>query len=292
MAENTGLEGRVSGEMTPAQVKAEKKRLKAEKKNAKREAKKRAKEIENEASRLEDDEEVGGISVFLVTVVIVLIWLAILCLLVKLDVGGFGSNVLRPLFKDVPVINQILPAENGNLGSEIDQDALGNYSSMEEAVTYIRELELKLEQSTSSSQADEERVLELEKEVERLRTFENSQVEFERIKNEFYEEVIYTDQAPDVEEYMKYYEAIDPESAKELYRQVLEQNQTDEETKAYVETYSAMKPGEAAKIFEAMTDDLDLAADILRAMDTDSRGKIMGKMSPDIAASITKLMEP
>ena len=34
---------------------------------------------------------------------------SILCLLIKLDVGGFGSGVLAPAFKDVPVINKILP---------------------------------------------------------------------------------------------------------------------------------------------------------------------------------------
>ena len=28
---------------------------------------------------------------------------------VKLDIGGFGSSVLRPILKDVPVVNTILP---------------------------------------------------------------------------------------------------------------------------------------------------------------------------------------
>ena len=29
----------------------------------------------------------------------------------KMDVGGFGSNVLTPILKDVPVINKILPSK-------------------------------------------------------------------------------------------------------------------------------------------------------------------------------------
>ena len=44
--------------------------------------------------------------IILVTILIVLIWLAIFVLLVKLDVGGFGSKVLYPVLKDVPVINR------------------------------------------------------------------------------------------------------------------------------------------------------------------------------------------
>ena len=53
-----------------------------------------------------------------------------------------------------------------------------------------------------------------------------------------------------------------------------------------------MKPKEAARIFEAMTDDLDLAAKILGAMQPDDRGKILGVMDPEVAERITKIMEP
>ena len=42
----------------------------------------------------------------LIGVLIVITWLSVMCLLIKCDVGGFGSRVLRPVFKDVPVINK------------------------------------------------------------------------------------------------------------------------------------------------------------------------------------------
>ena len=48
----------------------------------------------------EEDDEEGSVSMALITMFIVIIWLAILCLLVKLDIGGFGSGVLKPIFKD------------------------------------------------------------------------------------------------------------------------------------------------------------------------------------------------
>ena len=58
----------------------------------------------------DDEEKVKGGTLWtiIVAVVIIAIWLVIFGLLIKLDVGGFGSTVLRPILKDVPVINRIL----------------------------------------------------------------------------------------------------------------------------------------------------------------------------------------
>ena len=88
------------------------------------------------------------------------------------------------------------------------------------------------------------------------------------------------------------YEAMDPETAELIYQQVVKQENYSAEIEEYAQAYSEMKPKEAAGIFEAMTDDLDLAAKILGAMQPDDRGKILGVMDPAIAARITKIMEP
>ena len=52
---------------------------------------------------MENTEEEEGssskLAVALVTLVIIIVWLAILALLIKWDVGGFGSTVMRPLLK-------------------------------------------------------------------------------------------------------------------------------------------------------------------------------------------------
>ena len=68
--------------------------------------------------------------------------------------------------------------------------------------------------------------------------------------------------------------------------------QEDEEVADYVKAYSEMKPKAAASIMESMTDDLELVAKILSNMKADKRGDILAAMSPDVAASVTKLMEP
>ncbi len=272
-------------------IKEERKKLKADEKKQKQEIKKRAKEISKREAEIEDEEDSGGgVSSFFVTVVIIFIWLAILCLLIKLDVGGFGSDILTPLLKDVPVINKILP-DSGD--TEVpEESAIGGYTSLKEAVDYIKVLELELEHAQEVNSYDSSELDDLKKEVARLKEFENMQIEFQRIKEQFYEEVVYSDKGPGPEEYQKYYQEMDPATAEALYKQVIRQLEEDEEVKNYAAAYAAMKPKEAAAIFEAMTDDLQLAARILWVMDSDTRGKILGVMDKTVAAKLTKIMDP
>ena len=260
------LNAEVDTKAEKKRLKEERKKIKADQKAQKKEAKQRAKEISAQEAQLAEDEDAGGVSVALVTIVIVIIWLAILCLLIKLDVGGFGSGVLAPVLKDVPVINKILP-EDAVVTTD-DEEAYGGYTSLREAVDYITELELELERAQTASNTDSEELEQLRAEIDRLQTFEDAQVEFDRIKTEFYEEVVYAEKGPGAEAYQKYYESMDPQ------------------------TYSEMKPKEAAAIFESMTDDLDLAAKILYQMSAEDRGKILGVMDPEVAARLTRIMDP
>lgn len=271
-------------------IKEERKRLKAEQKAQRKEAKMRARELADQEAEL--DQEGSSIPIFLTTIAIVGIWLLILCVLIKLDVGGFGSGVLTPILKDVPVINQILPSETpiGQEGEEEDEYA--GYTNLKEAVEQIKLLELQLEQVDLKSGTLEDENAKLKEEITRLMTFEASQVEFERIKTEFYEEVVYAEKGPGADEYQKYYESMDPATAEFLYKQVVAEAEESKEIQDYALAYSEMKPKQAAAIFEAMTNNLDLAARILKEMAADDRGKILGVMDAEIAAKLTKIMEP
>ena len=271
-------------------LKEERKKIKEEQKAQKKEAKQKAKEISAQEAKLSEDEEAGGVSVFLVTLVIVIIWIGILGLLIKLDVGGFGSGVLAPELRDVPVINKILPSDA--VVTTDDEESYGGYTSLREAVEYIKTLELELEQAQSASNVDSETLEQMQAEIDRLKTFEDAQVEFERIKTEFYEEVVYAEKGPGPEEYQKYYESMDPATAEYLYKQVVQQNEADSQIQDYAQAYAEMKPKEAAGIFEAMTDNLELAARILNQMSAEDRGKILGVMDADVAARLTKIMDP
>lgn len=265
-----------------AEKKAEKKAARAKKKEEKQ-AKKKEKEEENV-------EESGGsrLAVVAVTIAFIIVWLGIIALIIKADIGGFGSTVLQPILKDVPYINKILP----ETPEDEAVDAQYPYTTLDDAIARIKELELQLADAQTQSNSDSDYVAELEAEVARLKEFEEQQAAFEEEKTKFYQEVVFGDNAPDISEYRAYYESIDPANAEILYKQVIQQEEEDAQISEYASTYAQMKPKQAAAIMEQMTDNLELVAKILENMDASSRGAILGAMDSEIAARVTKIMEP
>ena len=285
---------------SPDDKKAEIARIKEEKKQLKEQAKELKKQRKAlEAEEADVDDEGGAFSVILVTVVIILIWLAILALLVKLDVGGFGSNVLAPVLGRVPVLNRILP--EGSIPEDMtvsgDNVMEGGYDSLEDAVDRIKMLETELAEAKQQAADADTTIEELTQEIARLKTYEDNQVEFEKIKDEFDNEVVFNSKAPDIDEYRKYYEEIDPTNAEILYKEVVKQEQITDEIKDYAKAYSQMKAKDAAVIFNStpLKNDLQLAAKILGVMNADARGSILaeiGKLDADLAGNITEIMDP
>ena len=166
-AEKEGMEGLDDKK----RLKEEKKRLKAEQKAQKKEAKRRARELDDQEEELEESSGGSG-PVVIVTFIIVVIWIAILALLIKLDVGGFGSTVLRPILQNVPVVNKVLPEEKMTVpGSGGEEEEYYGYTNLKDAVDQIRRLELELENAQSGNAGTESRIQELEAEIDRLRTF-------------------------------------------------------------------------------------------------------------------------
>ena len=271
-------------EMQMQQLKESKKQFKQEQKNQRKEAKKKAKELESQERELDEQIDGSSASVVIVTLFIILIWLGILVLLVKMDVGGFGSNVLTPILKDVPVINKILPSESTTETTK-NEEAYGGYNSLKDAVEQIKTLEKQLDQAQSTNATYAEQIDTLKTEVQRLKTFEDNQVEFQKIKEQFYEEVVYAENG-------QYYEEMDPTTAEALYKQVIQTEAADKQMQEYANTFSNMQASEAAAILGNMTDNLDLAASILKNLDVSTRGAILGAMDSAIAARIVKIMDP
>lgn len=239
----------------------------------------------------EKREEKGGskIKTILIGIIFLIIWLGIFCVLIKLDVGGFGSKVMTPIFKDIPVINKILP-------NDATEDNSGYpYKSLADAITYIKELEKELQTANAQIDTDSEKIAELQAEVERLKNFEEEREAFEEVKKEFYDEIVFGDDAIPYDNYKKYYEEINPDYAETLYKQVLEKYLYDENYKELANAYSSMKPKKAAAALYEMTGDLDKVVTILQNMETDKRAAVLDALS-DIDAvfcgKITVMLAP
>ena len=271
----------------------DKKAAKKAEKEAKKAAKKAAKEGGDGATSEEDEEKLGIVGkflMFLLAVVIVAIWLAIFALLIKMDVGGFGTT-LFPVLKDVPYVNMILPGIEEYQGlNEVDENY--PYKTVESAIERIKELEIELQSRGATDEETSAYIAELEAAAEELAKYKTNEANFEKEKEKFYEEVVFGSHSPDIEEYKSYYESISPENAEEIYKQVVTQLNEDKELQNYVDTYSTMKAKNAATIFDAMEDDFDLVAKILQAMEVETRANILAAMTSEHAAVLTEMMEP
>lgn len=222
----------------------------------------------------------------LIVLIIFVMWIAFFSLLIKFDVGGFGT-LLRPYIKDIPIVNMVLPnVDEGQIAEENDYP----YSSLAAAMERIYELEAELEDNNSYYSDSAKTISELQAEIERLKVFEDNQLEFEERVLEFETNVVFAQEAPDIEEYKAYYEGINPTNAETIYRQVIEQLQYEQAIIDKANIYKSMKPEAAASILENMTADLESVAKILSSMKPKESGEILAEMDPLYAAKVTKKM--
>ena len=113
-----------------------------EKQRKKEEAKQKKAQHAAESDELEEESGGSKVAVFFVSLLIIVVWFAIIALLIKWDVGGFGSGVLAPILKDVPYVNKILPDDAVEQVST--EDSAYAYDTMADAVERIKELEKEL----------------------------------------------------------------------------------------------------------------------------------------------------
>ena len=256
-------------------------------------AKKKSKEeldIDDGLDMGEEPESTGGNKLLniLIVLIVIIIWLAIFALLIKMNVGGIGS-MLRPYLKNIPGINMILPDATDE---EVSEESGGKYKSLSEAIDRINELEAQLEQYQNSDSADSSTIAELQAEVARLKTFEENAQYYQDLKDRFDKEVVYADNAPDIENYKKWYESIDSDNAAKLYQQVVQDLQESQKVKDWAEAYAKMDADKAAAILEEMTGDTNLVSKILNCMTSKQRAAVLAEMDPVYAAKLTKITYP
>lgn len=236
----------------------------------------------------EKSENGGKLIGVIIGLLIVIVWLVILVMIVKLDLFHFGSKVMRPILKDVPVLNLILPEATDE---ETARETEYPYSTLEAAITRIKELEQKEALTQAENEEYKNTNADLLNEIARLKVFEDNQTEFQQLKEEFYSDIVFGDKSPDEEVFKEWYEEIEPESAAEIYRQVASAYEAEQRVKDTAMAYEAMKPEQAAAILESMTS-MDEVCDILSSMTDEARGEVLGAMDENFAAKVTSKLLP
>ena len=241
------------------------------------------KDKNNKKKEPKDKGQIALNIIFVLLLIVILLGGFALC--VKFNVAGLGSDVMRPILEDVPVLKHILPED---LEEDVDVYEDSPYNTLEEAIDDIQKLQKQNDKLKKENADIKSKVEDLTKENTKLKKYEQEQVAFDKQVKEYEEEVVFGESAPDITEYQKYYESIDPERAEELYKQVLTKLSGDEQAKELANTISKMDPGAAAAALEKLDDSIALVCDVLLDMTEKNRAAIMDEMSPEFAAKVTK----
>lgn len=215
----------------------------------------------------------------IIVLLIVAIWLAIIALLIKFDVGGLGSNeTVQKIFKDVPVLNLILPDSDPTEDENLEKY---NFKNLEEAIAAIKKYEQDVDKLNEENNAYSQRVQELQIENESLSHYEAEYLEFLKLKEQFDREIALGEHALTREEYIKWYEKMYPENAEKIYAELKAEEVVDE---AYtsVANYLAKTSSKAdAQILMEYTSDIDFVCNVLKCLKTAKVAEILEAMQKD-----------
>lgn len=241
----------------------------------------------NRENGVDDSKKGGGFLTVFIVMLIIIIWIAIFALLINLDVGGIGTT-LRPMLKDVPLVNKILPeVSDEELAWENDLA----YKDIVEANQRIKELEILVDKKTIESEDKDDEITALTAQVNRLKEIEKKMAEFEDRVYAFDQKIVFGEHAPSIEEYIEWYETISPENAERIYEKAIQKEAYNATIQAKADYYEKMKASDAAEVFENMTADLEYVCKLLYCMKTQSVSKILSSMDPLYAAKITRKMK-
>ncbi len=200
---------------------------------------------------------------------------------VYFNMGNITEKYLRPSMEKIPIVRNILPPKK-------EQDLYGDLDR-QQLVAQIENLKQEIsvnEQQVTSLNAD---LIDKEKQIERLKEFENQQLQFKEDKKEF-DRIVGEN---DPKAFADFYKKMDPQMAEIIYQQTIQDQKVTKDIKKYTATYEVMDPSSAASIMEEMVNtDLDLVVLILKNIEEEQRGAILGEMDPKNAARVTKRMAP
>ncbi|MBC7959393.1 MAG: hypothetical protein H7X94_05970 [Vallitaleaceae bacterium] len=250
------------------------------------------KDLKNLKDEKKEKGKVGKIIALLL--VLIMVVLVAFVLLSKFDVGGLGSKVLAPKLSNVPVVKLILPKTTATLDTSTDETNNPSssyvFETVDQAIEKLKATEILLKEKEKEAEKLNEDMALLNAEIDRLKIFENNQVQFEADKAAFDQLV---GENADPEAFMAYVEKMFPDNALAIYESVVQENQLSEELIDLTNMYQDMKPVNAASILSVTAStDVAMVSQILLKLEPTQAGNILAAMDPVIANKISKYMFP
>lgn len=234
-----------------------------------------------------DDDKISIVKILLGLAGLIVVILLVLVLLLKLDVGGLGSEIIGPKIKNIPYAKVILPPMPEPVNKELEKY---DFDTTDQAVEVLKNTEDSLKEKEKEVEKLNEEMNQLMKENERLKVFEENQLQFEKDKEEFDSSVV---SMTSDKEFISWYEKIDPKNAAKIYEESIKNVADEEELKKLVAMYQEMKAANAAPILEDMTRTrIQMVSAILSKLDPKQAGDILGAMTKKTASKLTSYMYP
>lgn len=225
-------------------------------------------------------EKKSRIIPFLIVFVVFAVFAGGIFALIHFKIVDISGLTLSNLRAKVPIANNIVIPSEANAKKSADAEKLT------EEIAYLEE-RLKEREAEIENLKEQNNIY--AKEVIRLQEFEETQMEFKAMREEF--ENMIASEAPKAFE--KFYAEMSPENAEKIYRELSAQTVSDKRFKRYINTFQNMDDTAIGKMFQSMIDtDLDLVVSILESLPIEQAASIISAMEPADGAVIAKRMYP
>ena len=236
----------------------------------------------------------SAITLFLVILVIALILGGAFYIVVHNNVNGLGERY-RSAIQNIPLAKLALPAAPDPLDPKYmtDKELLDQYSEFRKTNEDLRrqldESEKKQQELQKYKDDYDSLKAENDKREQDIKARQDEQDARQKQLDDMKKQIDALIASGDKEGLKQYFETLDPETAKQVYADVVKQEQADADAKKFAQVYATMDASAAAQIFEKLGNSkIDLVTQTIKAMPKENSSEILAAMTPDFAAKVTQ----
>lgn len=236
-----------------------------------------------------------GLFAFLVSLIIIAgILGGAFYLVIHNNVNGLGERY-RNSIQRIPIVKLALP--------KVADPEDPKYLTDNEIKAKYQQLRKDKDELTKQLDEANKKIAELQKakaDIDKLKA-ENDQIksdmqsqknQFDQQKKQLADDKKKLDQlaaGSDKTGFKEFFEKMEPETAKQMYNQILQEQKASDDEKKFAQLYETMDPSAAAAIFEQMGNSkIDLVVNILKNMKKEASAQILAQMTPAYASNVTE----
>lgn len=243
----------------------------------------------------------GGIlAVLLALLVVVVVFAGAFYYLVKTNFYGVGEQ-FRPLLQDHPILKLALPPATATADPN-DPSLLTQQELTDKYLLFLKEneaLRQKLDAAEwkLSDAAAERAALEiLKRDIETAKAEQVAAVtaleQENQTKRDLEAELSNLIAQGDTASFKQYFEQVDPETAREIYAQIVRDESEQTRMQEAAKPYQQMDPGVSATVLTALWGtDRELTLDIMQTLKTQVAAEVLAGMTATTAAEITQSLD-